>query len=766
MNRKQFNRRIWGVVMVLVSMLTFLCSNLYTLQYTMGAEYATQSVAKVAETEVVPASRGLILDRNGTVLVSNEVSYQVSLNTSLMGDSQERCENLLSLIEVARQEGVVWADTLPISTTPPFTYTTETPFFTVSTDEEGNEVKKLTKLGSLAVNMKWINDPTKEPEPVEEPEPEEPSWWENLMISLGFAEEEPVNQASEDDPNRLPTAEELLGRMCKSFGIQGTGAIDEEQAKKDGQTVPTLNIGDMSETDARAVAGVLYELYYRSKINNWPLYVFAEDVSTNFITSVKEQGLHGVEIEAVTVRKYNTQYAAHLLGRVASMSPEEADYYMGLDVGYNLNDKVGKEGAEWAFEQYLRGTSGTRTIERNENGKIISSNWLTDTETGELMSPEPGNNVFLTIDIDLQQKVEEILATGVQNLESKEVRGAACVVLDVDTGEVLTAASYPTFSLENYSRDYAENATDPLSPLLNRAFMGLYAPGSTFKMITAIAALEEGIITPNTKIRDEGKYTYWSKTNAPPQCWIYRQYGGTHGLVDVTEAIEVSCNYFFYDVGRRMGIETLDRYAEMFGLGQKTGVEFSEYPGVLASPEYSESVGQKWYEGNITSVAIGQENTQVTPIQLANYIATLVNGGTRYTTHLLKTVKSGDFSQVVYNYEPQVVNSIQIKEENLDAVKEGMLDLTTKGSVAYAFADLPFQVGAKTGSAQVSVESQSNAVFVCFAPYDDPQVAVALVVERGGSGSTLGEMAAQVLTYYFTTEGNQGQLPMENVLLP
>ncbi len=765
MNRKQFNRRIWGVVMVLVSLLTFLCSNLYTLQYTMGAEYATQSVAKVAETEVVPASRGLILDRNGTVLVSNEVSYQVSLNTSQMGDSSERCANLLSLIEVARQEGVVWADTLSISTTPPFTYTTDDPFFTVSTDEEGNEVKKLTKLGSLAVNMKWINDPTKEPEPVEEPEPEEPSWWENLMISLGFAEEEPVNQASEDDPNRLPTAEELLGRMCKSFGIQGTGAVDEDEAKKEGKTVPTLNLGDMSQVDARAVAGVLYELYYRSKINNWPLYVFAEDVSTNFITSVKEHGLRGVEIEAVTVRKYNTQYAAHLLGRVASMSPEEADYYMGLDVGYNLNDKVGKEGAEWAFEQYLRGTSGTRTIERNENGKIISSNWLTDTETGELMAPEPGNNVFLTIDIDLQQKVEEILATGVKNLESKEVRGAACVVLDVDTGEILTSASYPTFSLENYSRDYAENATDPLSPLLNRAFMGLYAPGSTFKMITAIAALEEGLVTPNTKIRDEGKYTYWSKTNAP-QCWIYRQYGSTHGLVDVTEAIEVSCNYFFYDVGRRMGIETLDRYAEMFGLGQKTGVELSEYPGVLASPEYSESVGQKWYEGNITSVAIGQENTQVTPIQLANYIATLVNGGTRYTTHLLKTVKSGDFSQVVYNYEPQVVNSIQIKEENLDAVKEGMLDLTTEGSVAYAFADLPFQVGAKTGSAQVSVESQSNAVFVCFAPYDDPQVAVALVVERGGSGSTLGEMAAQVLTYYFTTEGNQGQLPVENVLLP
>ncbi len=241
----------------------------------------------------------------------------------------------------------------------------------------------------------------------------------------------------------------------------------------------------------------------------------------------------------------------------------------------------------------------------------------------------------------------------------------------------------------------AENSSNPLNPLVNRALKGLYPPGSTFKMITAIAALETGIITPDTKIRDEGIYTYWSSPQ--PKCWYYRQYGRKHGLIDVSEAIEVSCNYFFYDVGRRVGIDTLVDYATRFGLGQKTGIELPEKVGVVGSPERSEALGQKWYEGNILNVAIGQDNTQVTPIQLANYIATLVNGGTRYSTHLLKEVKSSDFSQVLYTYEPEVLSTIEIQDENLDAVKAGMLALTTEGSVARYFQDLPRPGGRQDG---------------------------------------------------------------------
>ena len=776
MNPKQFHRRLIGVILILAILMTFLCSNLYSIQYINGADYANQSVARSYENQTVSASRGLLLDRNGQVLVSNEISYQVTLLLSYLGENEEeRCANLLALIQVCREEGVTWADTLPITTTAPFSYTTENPFYSVSTDENGNPeynedgelVYDMTRLGRLAVYMGWIEDPTELAEG-EIPESDAsggaaPGLWDRIMNFFGMGQQEETPQ-EEPEPYQLPTAEELLGMMCKSFGVKGEGAVDEAAAKESGEAVPTLNIGDMSATDARAVAGVLYELYYRNRITNWPIYYFAEDVDVDFITRVKELGIKGVEIETASVRKAETEFAAHLLGRVAAMETDEVDYYLGLDEGYTQNDYVGREGAELAFESYLHGTPGEQLVERNEDGKITSSQWRVDEETGEPMAPEPGDNVFLTIDIELQQMVEELLAERVPGL-SDEVVGAACVVQLVDTGEILAAASYPTFSLTTYSEDYNQNYNDPRKPFLNRAFQGLYPPGSTFKMITAIAGLEEGIIEPSTIIRDLGRYTYWSTPQ--PMCWIYRQGGGTHGLVNVTRAIEVSCNYFMYDVGRRLGIDKLDEYAAMFGLGQKTGVELYEESGVVASPAFTESLGGTWYEGNVLSVAIGQESTQVTPIQLTNYISALVNGGTRYSTHLLKTVKSSDFSQVVYEYEPQVQDEINIAPENLNAVTEGMRDLTTgDGSLASAFRNLPFEVGAKTGSAQVSSTSDSNAVFVCYAPYDDPEIAISLVVEHGGSGSVLASLAAEILAYYFTTPDSQSDVVTENTLMP
>lgn len=763
MNNKQFTRRVGVVLVVLALLLTFLCSNLYTIQYTNGQNYAEQSVAKVAETETVAASRGGLFDRNGKVLVSNKISYQVTLDYTLMGKEEERCATILSLINTAREQNVAWSDTLTITTQPPFEYTTDDPFYTVSTNEEGETVYNMTSLGKLAVKMKWIKDPAEvEKEENTQPEVKEPGLWDKIKSFFGMGGEEEVQ--TPEEPYRLPTAEELLGKMCKSFGIYGQGKVEEDATEESGETVPTLNIGDMDPVDARAVAGVLYELYYRSKVSDWPAYTFAKDVDIDFITRVKELSLPGVEIETTSVRQYNTEYAAHLLGTVGPIYAEEWSTYKEKG-GYTMNDTVGKSGAESAFESYLKGTSGKRAIERNENGKIISSQWLTDSETGESLAPQPGQNVFLTIDIDLQQQVEDILANGVANLQSKETKGAACVVLDVNSGEVLASASYPTYSLATYSQDYTELAADTeMTPLLNRALQGLYPPGSTFKMITAIAGLETGTVEPDTKIDDKGIYTYYSSPQ--PKCWYYRQYGRKHGLQNVTDAIMNSCNYYFYEVGRLVGIDKLDEYAAMFGLGQKTGIELTESAGVVASPEFTESLGGTWYEGNVLSVAIGQESTQVTPIQLANYIATLVNGGTRYSTHLLKSVKSNDFSQVTYTYEPKVVSEIDIQDENLEAVKLGMLKLTTEGSVSSAFQDCPVQVGAKTGSAQVSAQTNSNAVFVCFAPYDDPQIAVSIAVEHGGSGSELGKIAAQIVSAYFSVQDTQGDLIPENTLVP
>ena len=566
LNPKQFHSRIWGVVLVLALLLTFLCSNLYSIQYTNGPEYAAQAVARVAEVEDVPASRGLILDRNGKVLVSNEISYQVTLDMSRMGEPEERCANLLSLIQVAREEGVAWADTLPISASAPFTYTEEHPFYTASTNEAGEPEYQMTRLGRLAVYMGWIEDPEElaEGEVPEQDaaEQEEPGLWDRLLTLVGLRKQEEPRE--EPQPYRLPTAEELLGEMCRDLDIKGQGAVDEKAARAAGETVPTLNLGDMDPGDARAVAGVLYELYYRSRIADWPPYYFAEDVDVDFITRVKELNLRGVEIETASVRKYETEYAAHLLGYTGAITKDTWPSYQEKG-GYNMNDTVGVSGAEAAFEEYLHGTPGQQALERNENGKIVSAQWLTDEETGESLAPQPGSNVFLTIDLGLQQKVEDTLAARVPGL-SDTVEGAACVVEDVRTGEILASASYPTYSLPDFRKDYNSLLDDPLKPLNNRAFSGLYPPGSTFKMISAIAGLEEEIITPSTIIRDEGQYTYWPTPQ--PKCWIYRQYGRTHGPVNVSDAIEVSCNYFFYDVGRRVGIEKLDEYAAKFGLGQ------------------------------------------------------------------------------------------------------------------------------------------------------------------------------------------------------
>ena len=774
MDPKQFRRRALAVAVLLALMVAGMGATLYDLQINNGADYYEQSQRRVAETQTVESARGQILDRNGQVLVSNRVVYQVTLDTSLMKDEDKdavttagsrRNDTLLALIEAARAEGVEWTDSLPISKTEPFTFTTDTPYYTTSVDEEGEIVHTLTRLGRLALELGWLEeDPTLDPEKAAAPapEPEEPGLLDRIVdFFTGGGGEEPAPEPEEEGPYEPPDAQALLGAMCRTFGLRGAGAVDEEETPEG--DIPALNLGDLDPEDARAVAGVLYELYLRSTgVYQANEYVFAQEVDIDFISRVKEQSLPGVVIEATTVRQYHTPYAAHLLGRVTPIFPEEVEYYTSLDEDgdgvpdYSLNDTVGRDGVEQAFESYLRGDPGMRTVERNTEGKIVSETWLEE--------PEPGGNVVLTLDIGLQGYVEQVLAASVPAIDvEEETGGAACVVLDVDTAEVLTCASYPTYDITRYNADYNQYASDPTKPLLNRALQGLYAPGSTFKMVTAVAGLETGIIEPDTEIEDLGRYTYWSSPQ--PMCWIYWQRGTTHGWINVSEAIEVSCNYFFYEVGREVGIDVLVDYATRFGLGQYTGIELFEEKGVMASPEFTESLGGTWYEGSVLSVAIGQESSQFTPVQLANYIATLVNGGTRNAVHLLKEVKSGDFSQVEYTYEPQVLGTIEIETENLQAVKAGMLALTTQGSVSQHFRDLPFQAGGKTGSAQVDDQTDANAIFVCFAPYDDPEVALALVVERGGSGSELGAMAADILSYYFSVQETRDEAPQENTLV-
>lgn len=693
--------RVIGVILALLLLIFF--GVLYNLQVAHGEEYLESSSNKIVQTEVVAAARGDILDSQGNVLVTNQVSYQVTLDLNLLGDTEERSAALLRLLELCKEYDVSWSDSLAISSQAPYEYTSESPFYTVSTDDDGSETRTLTRLGKLALTMGWIEqDPTEDP------------------AAQPSGEDSAVEGSTEEEIS-LPTAKELLTAMCKSFGLEG------------GLT-----------QDNRALCGILYELYLRDKGIYWVDYVFAQGVDTEFIAIVKELSLTGVTFEATTTRQYNTTYAAHLLGRVAAIDSASLDAYLAL--GYDMNEKVGVSGVESAFETYLRGVSGTRIIETNTNGKVTSESWDVDSATGESLAPDPGDNVVLTLDIELQEVVEKALAEGIANLEGAQ--GGAAVVVNVNNGDVLAMASYPTYDLANFSSTWSEIQSDPLNPLYNRALQGTYAPGSTFKMVTAVAALQEGIITPTTKLHDTGAYTYYTNNiSEAPKCWIYRQYGSTHGWLNVSKAIEVSCNVFFYDVGRQVGITKLNEYARLFGLGESTGIELSENVGIVAGPNYTEGVlGQTWYEGSTLSAAIGQENNQFTPLQLANYVATLVNGGNHYAVHLLKQVLSSDSSEVVYEQEPELLNTVEIDEANLEAIKAGMRAVAESSSY---FNKVQVSVGAKTGSAQVTADSSTNAVFVAFAPYDDPEIALCVVVEKGGSGSQLAAVAADIISYYF-----------------
>ena len=705
MEGKQFHTRIHMIVAVMCALLLIFFGVLYNLQKVNGAYYLEQSNRKIANKETVEAARGELLDRYGRVLVSNRATYQVTLDTSLMVKEEERNPNLLELIAVCRAHGQAWTDTIPISETAPFVYTSAEPLTAVKTNGDGTTTETRTSFGRLldALNLKSLR-------------------------AL----------------DRDPTAEEAMSALREFFEIDAA----------------------VSDTDARALVGVLCELRYRASDIVRTAYVFTQDVDVDFIAAVKERNLRGVRIETATVREYNTSYAAHLLGRVGAIWAEEWESYKAK--GYNMDDTVGKDGVEKAFEEYLRGRPGVRTLELSTSGKIVSESWDTDLETGEVLSPEPGNNVIMTLDIKLQEVVERSLAERIPQLPSEQTEGAAAVVLDM-TGGVLALASYPTFDLSTlYSNqaNYDAVSEDPLKPLYNRAILGTYSPGSTFKMITAIGALEEDIIDTDTEFKCEGRYKYYPRIQDQPMCWIYRQYGSTHGWENVTEAIKDSCNIFFYDAGRQLGIERLNLYARMFGLGEHTGIEIGDNDGVVSSPEYTESLNQTWYEGNTMYAAIGQENTRCTPLQLANYVATLANGGKHYPVHLLKTVKTNDFSQVVEEYEPEPLDTIDIAPENLSAVLEGMRQVASgDGTAAKYFADLNVSVGAKTGTAQVASTSEANAVFVCFAPYEDPEVAIAIVAEKGGGGTELAAVAADILSYYFNAEDTIEAISTENTLL-
>lgn len=535
------------------------------------------------------------------------------------------------------------------------------------------------------------------------------------------------------------TAEDITADYLSSLGLSAHALV--ERLRQEFKVPVTFSLNE-----ARSVIGVQYELSIR-KLMNTTAYAMVEDIDTQMISLLNDGDYAGAKITASSVREYNTTYAAHILGTVTPIWAEEYDALK--EQGYSGNDRIGRSGVEAAFEQYLKGTDGKRIVSTNADGKI----------TGEYYekAPQPGNTVELTIDLSLQQAVESALAEAVADMNAEdgdETRGAGAAVIQVGTGEVLALASYPTYDPAAYNRDYNSLLANPANPLLNRATQGAYVPASTLKPLVAVAALETGATTPSEKIKDTGKWYYPGDPNSWLWCWNH----SGHGWVNATTAITNSCNYYFATMGYRMGMDTLREYLTAFGLGQSTGIEIGDRAGTL--PENPPGENQAPW------AAFGQGNQLYTPLQLANYVATLVSGGKHCQPHLLKAVKSYDNTQILAVGDSTPTNVVEMKDSTLQAVKEGMLGYTQPGGQVYSyFKDCVVTAGAKTGTAQLGGGTTNNGVFVCFAPYDDPQIAVSIVIEHGNAGAALASTAVKILNAFFTADEIGTAIVGENQLL-
>ena len=695
---------------LVIALLIALCvGTLYQLQILNGAAYYDASQNNNVTYPAVKAARGNILDRYGRVLVSNRECYNLVINTTrLFGDEVDDPNAvILEMVNIVEDSGAEFIDDLPITKSPPFEYTEMTDF-------------------------------------------------QRTLLNAYFDD----HDLAEDT-----TAVELMSYFRTRYDIDNT----------------------YSAEDMRKISAIRYALNVRYAINT-SSYTFVEDASIDLISDIMGAVGSVIEVESSYVREYNTQYAAHLLGYIGAMTDVEQEQYMvGDNSGYNYDSMVGKDGVELAFESWLHGTDGKSRVTRNSEGTITSTVYEED--------PVPGNHVYLTIDIQLQEAVERALENGIialqlerdqENAEAiangtpdevrEDIQGGAAVVVDVNSGNPLAIASYPTFDASQVYENYAEYLNAEYDPLYNRATMGAYAPGSTFKPLVALAALSESIINTETRIDCEGIFSKYADQGYAPECWIYTQEQLTHGNDNVSEALRDSCNYFFYTIADMMGIDILDEYAADFGLGESTGIEIGETIGNMANPDNHLNYDvDAWVYGDTVQAGIGQSDSLFTPLQLAEYCAAIANGGTRYSASVLKSVRSFDYTRQLYSGETKVMSTVDSADYNWAAVQYGMYlfthDINGSSSEAYyAFNNYSYNgesigVAAKSGTSQLGEDITNNALFMCYAPYDDPEIAVAIVVERGRAGSALTNIAKDVLDAYFSLSSPSNSAESENTLL-
>lgn len=565
---------------------------------------------------------------------------------------------------------------------------------------------------------------------------------------------------------------------------------------------------EWSDEDARAVIGIRYEFDLRGIPPYLPTYTFLEDVSDENLSALLELNIPGLMVESSTVREYHTKYAAHILGYLGAMDTSEWAEYQ--KAGYSMDAQVGKSGFELAFEDYLHGIDGLRYDEVSKDGAITKQYYVTEKDddgNSVLREPVAGNNVETTIDIKLQEVAEQALAETMKKLTDPEqntsttgdaldAEGAAVVVMDPRTGDILACASYPTYDLSTMYEDWAEINADPLKPLFNRAFGATYAPGSTYKMCTLIAAMEN-VYTKNTEklgqpilaygetITDLGVYTKYE--GFAPTCLFWSSSHATHGTIDATLALAYSCNYFFYELGDRMTEEMVDDTAAALGLGEPTGIELIEHTGYRNTSERKREVYGSGIDGNFAAGdrilgAIGQGENRFSPLQLAVYASTLANKGTRMKATFLSRVVSADYRTLVFENEPQVVNQLEMSPQTIETYFSGMRKVVTEagGTAQKYFGGFADQIAdedgvwplkdevvvyAKTGTAQHSSGGSDHGAFICFSHRvedTEPDLVVAIYGEKAGHGNWLPPIAEKILQTYYEMEAASEMTAFEN----
>ena len=526
---------------------------------------------------------------------------------------------------------------------------------------------------------------------------------------------------------------------------------------------------EWTEEEARKVIGLRYEMDLRGCVGSLPNHVFLSDVSDENLSSLVELNIPGLMVEKTTVREYSTKYAAHILGFVGAMNAEQWEKYK-TNPDYSMDSEIGQSGLEAAFEEYLHGVDGIRIDTVTSSGKLVKQEYSVE--------PKAGSNVEISIDINLQRAAEDGLSKVItdlrnseeENADGKDAEGGAVVAMDVKTGQVLVCASYPTYDLSTYFEDYQEILEADFDPLYNRALLGTYPPGSTYKMSMVVAGIDSGIITSETEIYDRGRYDKYAP-GFTVYCLYYTSHGWVHENVDAAHALKVSCNYFFYELGDRIALSAMDRTAKGLGLGEPTGVELPESLGYRANEETKKKLHSgddgRWYKADQITAAIGQSENRFTPMQLCSYTSTLANRGTRYKATFLNRVVSADYRQLLTESKTEVLSTLAISDDAYQAYTYGMYLVAneSKGTAYSTFKNYPITIAAKTGTAESgSKEISANGAFVCYAPADNPRIAIAVYGEKAGHGSTLATIARDILDIYFEVGEVSDVTSLENQL--